>query len=131
MRWRGSSTAMREEDVRTEEAAQVQDLMLIGTSMGGARPKAVVEDGEGLWIAKFNKPDDRWNNTRVEHAMLRLARQSGISAAESRIETVGGKDVLLVKRFDREKTANGYARARMISGLTVLSADEALSTRPR
>ena len=44
--------------------------MMIGTSMGGARPKAVVEDEDGLWIAKFNRPDDTWNSARVEHAML-------------------------------------------------------------
>lgn len=122
---------MREEDVKTEEAAQVQDLMLIGTSMGGARPKAVVEDDQGLWVAKFNRPDDRWNNTRVEHAMLELAKACGISAAASRVETIAGKDVLLVKRFDREKTAKGYTRARMISGLTLLRADEAPEARER
>lgn len=122
---------MREEDVKTEEAAQVQDLMLLGTSMGGARPKAVVEDEEGLWIAKFNRPDDRWNNTRVERAMLELARTCGISVAVSRVETIGGKDVLLVKRFDREKTEKGYLRARMISGLTLLRAEEAADMRDR
>jgi serine/threonine-protein kinase HipA len=110
-------------------AQQVQDLMLLGTSMGGARPKAVVQDDDSLWVAKFNRADDRWNNTRVEHAMLRLARECGITTAESRIETVGGKDVLLVKRFDREKTAKGYARARMVSGLTILRADEAPEAR--
>jgi len=122
---------MREEDVRTGEAAQVQDLMLIGTSMGGARPKAVVEDGEGLWIAKFNRPDDRWNNTRVERAMLELAKTCGVSVATSRVETIGGKDVLLVRRFDREKTDKGYRRARMISGLTLLRAEEAAEMRDR
>jgi serine/threonine-protein kinase HipA len=113
------------------EAQQVQDLLLLGTSMGGARPKAVVQDDDGLWIAKFNRPDDRWNNTRVEHAMLRLARQCDISVAESRIEDVAGRDVLLIKRFDREQTTEGYTRARMISGLTVLRADEAAETRTR
>lgn len=122
---------MRQDDVKTEDAAQVQDLMLIGTSMGGARPKAVVEDRDGLWIAKFNRPDDRWNNTRVEHAMLELAKTCGINVATIRIETVGGKDVLLVKRFDRDKTQAGYTRARMISGLTLLRADEAASARER
>jgi serine/threonine-protein kinase HipA len=111
------------------EAQQVQDLMLLGTSMGGARPKAVVQDEDGLWIAKFNSVDDRWNNTRVEHAMLRLARECGIAAAESRTETVGGKDVLLIKRFDREKTTKGFTRARMVSGLTILRADEAPEAR--
>jgi serine/threonine-protein kinase HipA len=112
-------------------AAQVQDLLLLGTSMGGARPKAVVQDDQGLWVAKFNRADDRWNNTRVEHAMLRLARACGLSAAESRIEDIGGRDVLLVKRFDREKTPKGYIRARMISGLTLLRADEAPAMRER
>jgi serine/threonine-protein kinase HipA len=105
--------------------------MLLGTSMGGARPKAVVEDEDGLWIAKFNRPDDHWNNTRVEHAMLRLAKNCGLSVATSRIERVAGRDVLLVKRFDRDKVQAGYRRARMISGLTVLRADEAPKARDR
>ncbi|MHB8741535.1 MAG: type II toxin-antitoxin system HipA family toxin [Sulfuricaulis sp.] len=122
---------VRDEIPNDPEAAQVQDLMLLGTSMGGARPKVVVQDNDGLWIAKFNRPDDRWNNTRVEHAMLRLARQCGINSAESRIEPVGGKDVLLIKRFDREKTAKGYTRSRMVSGLTILRADEAPELRTR
>ena len=122
---------MRQEDVKTEETAQVQDLMLLGTSMGGARPKAVVEDSQGLWVAKFNRPDDRWNNTRVERAMLELAKSCGISVATSRIETIGDKNVLLVKRFDREKTGKGYTKSRMISGLTLLGADEAVGARDR
>jgi serine/threonine-protein kinase HipA len=111
------------------EAPQVQDLLLLGTSMGGARPKTVVQDDDGLWVAKFGRADDRWNNPRVEHAMLRLARECGLTTAESRMETVGGRDVVLVKRFDREKTAEGYTRARMVSGLTILRADEAPETR--
>jgi serine/threonine-protein kinase HipA len=110
---------------------QVQDLLLLGTSMGGARPKAVVESGGALWIAKFSRHDDRWNFPRVENAMLVLARQCGIDAAESRIETVAGKDVLLIKRFDRQKTPAGYTRSRMISSLTVLRADDSAATRDR
>lgn len=106
------------------DAAQIQDLMLVGTSMGGARPKTVVEDDEGLWVAKFNRPDDRWNYAKVENAMLLLAKKCGISAAESRTVKVGSKDVLLVRRFDRFKTDKGYTRARMISGLTLLQVDE-------
>jgi serine/threonine-protein kinase HipA len=119
-----ASALIKNEIPSDPQAQQVQDLMLLGTSMGGARPKTVVQDGEGLWVAKFNRDDDRWNNTRVEHAMLRLARECGLHTAESRIETVGTKDVLLVKRFDRERAAKGYTRARMVSGLTLLRADE-------
>jgi serine/threonine-protein kinase HipA len=124
--------ALIKDEIPSDPAApQVQELMLLGTSMGGARPKAVVQDDEGLWMAKFNRPDDRWNYARVEYAMLRLARQCGINVSENRIETVGGQDVLLVKRFDREKNAEGYTRARMISGLTVLRSDETNETRER
>lgn len=110
---------------------QIQDLILLGTSMGGARPKAVVEDDIGLWVAKFSRPDDRWNNPRVEYAMLELARQCGINVARSRLENVAGKDVLLVQRFDREKTSRGYNRARMISGLTLLRAEDSAQQRNR
>lgn len=113
------------------EAGQVEDLMLIGTSMGGARPKAVVEDNDGLWIAKFNRPDDKWNHARAEHAMLELARACGLTVAQSRVQTVGDRDVLLVKRFDREKTGKGYLRARMISGLTVLRTEDTHQHRDR
>jgi len=108
---------------------QVENLILIGTSMGGARPKAVVEDDDGLWIAKFNRPDDPWNNARVEHAMLTLARACGLSTAESRLKSIAGRDVLLVKRFDRERTQAGYLRSRMISALTLLRSDEAHESR--
>jgi serine/threonine-protein kinase HipA len=110
---------------------QIENLLLVGTSMGGARPKAVVEDGNGLWIAKFNRPDDAWNNARVEHAMLTLARACGLTTAESRTVEVGGRDVLLVKRFDREKTANGYLRARMISALTLLRTEDTFRARDK
>lgn len=124
--------AVIKDEIPSDPAApQVQELLFLGTSMGGARPKAVIQDDQGLWMAKFNRPDDRWNYARVEHAMLRLARQCGINVSESRIETVGGKDVLLVKRFDREKTTEGYTRARMVSGMTVLCSDETHDARTR
>jgi serine/threonine-protein kinase HipA len=124
--------ALVRDDIPSDpDAPQVQDLLLLGTSMGGARPKAVIQDNKALWMAKFSRPDDRWNYPRVEHAMLRLAQQCGVNAAESRIESVADKDVILIKRFDREKKPNGYTRARMISGLTVLRAEEAPQTRTR
>lgn len=110
---------------------QVAKLMVICTSMGGARPKAVIEDDDGLWIAKFNRPDDAWNNARVEHAMLTLARACGLVTAESRMVDIAGRDVLLVKRFDREKTDAGYRRARMVSALTLLRAEDTYQSRDK
>jgi serine/threonine-protein kinase HipA len=110
---------------------QVEELLLIGTAMGGARPKVVVEDEDALWIAKFNRPDDAWNAARVEHAMLLLARECGLHSATSRVVSVAGRDVLLVKRFDREHTPTGYRRARMLSALTLLRAGDTHLDRGR
>ncbi len=118
-------------DVDAAGLAQAEALLLVGTSMGGARPKAVVEDATGLWLAKFNRPDDKWNSARVEHAMLTLGGACGLTTAESRIETMGNREALLVKRFDREKAPGGYARARMVSALTLLRADESPQSRER
>ncbi len=110
---------------------QVEDLLLIGTSMGGARPKAVIEDDDELWVAKFNRFDDKWNNALVEHAMLKLAENCGIETALSKIVTVAGQDVLLLKRFDREKYNDAYLRYRMISSLTALRAGDDYIQRER
>lgn len=106
------------------DAEQAEQLLKAGTSMGGARPKATVEDGDCLWLAKFSHQKDRWNNPRIEHAMMQLAGLCGISCAETRMETIGDRDVILVKRFDRHRAEAGYLRSRMVSGLTMLGADE-------
>lgn len=111
--------------------AQAEELLLEGTSMGGARPKAVVQDDHALWLAKFGRQDDRWNHPRVEHALLRLARACDLDAADSRIETIGGRDVLLVRRFDRAWSGEGYDRYRMISALTLLQSEDSQADRSR
>jgi serine/threonine-protein kinase HipA len=103
---------------------QTEKLLLIGTSMGGARPKAVVYDNGALWVAKFAHPSDRYDMALSEHAMLRLAQDCGLNAAESKTVKVGGRNTLLVKRFDRDKAENGFLRHRMISALTVLRTDD-------
>ena len=102
----------------------VLDLLILGTSIGGARPKTQVKHAGDLWIAKFNRHDDRWNHPRVEHGLLELARLCGLSANASRIEKVGGRDALLVRRFDRYRAALGVGRLRMVSALTLLRTDE-------
>jgi len=113
------------------EAEQAQKLMVGGTSMGGARPKAIIEDESGLWIAKLRHPEDKWNDARVEHAMLMLARECGLQVAESKVVTIGERDAVLVKRFDREKTTAGYRRGRMLSALTLLRSDENYQAREK
>ncbi len=118
-------------EVAGNEARQVEELLLLATAMGGARPKAVVHHDQALWIAKFNRHDDRWNHARTDHAMLELARASGLDIADSRIETVAGRDLLLVRRFDRHWAGDGYRRYRMVSGLTLLRAGDGPGERDK
>jgi serine/threonine-protein kinase HipA len=111
------------------QVQQIQELLLEGTSMGGARPKAVVEDKDNLWIAKFGSPQDRWNQPLVEHAFLNLAKVCGLNVADSKVVKVADKHVLLVRRFDRNKGEEGYHRHRMVSALTLLKSEDTLSER--
>ena len=121
---------LRENLSGNDDKKQVEKLLLLGTSMGGARPKAVVEHNNNLWVAKFNAPEDYWDNALVEHAMLKLAQKCGLTVSDSEVVSVGGKNVLLIKRFDREKAENGYFRFRMISAMTVLrSGDKHIERR--
>lgn len=129
--WGFRSNADSEELPPDAVNEQIQDLILVGTSMGGARPKAVVEDDDALWIAKFNRQDDRWNSARVEHAMLVLARSCGLDVADSKVVVAGGRDILMVRRFDRQKVDAGYRRVRMVSALTLLRTEDSHRARDR
>ena len=118
-----------EPDIAGSAAGQTEVLILLGTSMGGARPKAVVEYEQDLWLAKFARLDDRWNHPRVEHGMLNLAKACNLSVTDSKITTVAGRDVLLVRRFDRDRSEGGYRRHRMVSALTLLKLDDSPMAR--
>ncbi len=118
-------------DERHAREDPLRDVLLPGSSLGGARPKITVQDQGELWLAKFGRPEDRWDEPRVEYALLRLAAQCGLQAPESRLETAGGRSVLLVRRFDRSGTDGGFLRSRFVSGLTLLRAEESATARAR
>lgn len=124
---------LREAALRIERGEPVStvaaQLLDPGSSLGGARPKSAVRDEEGLWIAKFPQRGDLWSNAAVEGAMLRLAGRCGIRVPGVRLEEIGGEQVLLVKRFDREQIEDGLLRYRMVSMLTVLDLDESVTER--
>lgn len=102
-----------------------------GTSMGGARPKATIEDGQTLWLGKFPAKYDRFNLQRVEFATLDLARRCGLNVTQARLQAVGQSDVLMLQRFDREHAEEGYLRYGMVSGLTVLDCGDSPMERDR
>lgn len=85
--------------------ADIKDLLAAGSSLGGARPKASVRDEAGcLCIAKFPKVDeDSVDDVGAwEYVALQLMSRCGINVPSSRLMRIGGRSVLLMRRFDRE-----------------------------
>jgi serine/threonine-protein kinase HipA len=113
---------------------ELEEALNHGTSIGGARPKAQLVDGGRKLIAKFSASSDTHNVVKAEFIAMRLAMLAGIDTARVELVTAGGKDVLLVERFDRipcvrdstvEGTAGGgWARKAMVSALTMLGLGE-------
>ena len=112
-------------------AAHVLEQLDPGTSLGGARPKATIEDAQCLWLGKFPARQDRFNLQRVEFATLELARRCGLNVAQARLQTVGDADVLMLQRFDRDYTDQDYLRFGLVSGLTVLDCGDSHLERER
>lgn len=77
-------------------------LISPGSSLGGARPKAVVLDNSCLWIAKFPSMNDEVDVAAWEYVAYKLAVDAGISMAESRLAKLKGPHhTFLTRRFDR------------------------------
>ena len=111
---------------------------------GGARPKASVRDEAGLlWLAKFPAVGDAFDVAQAECCTLQLAKRCGLSVPEVRVQDIGGKSVLLIRRFDRYWQAPGSTngadtvlhetlptpgltehRLPFVSGLTLVACDE-------
>ncbi len=102
-------------------------LYRAGRSLGGARPKTVIEFEGALWIAKFERRDDEFDQCAAEHAAMCLARDCGINAAETRIVPVGPRRAVLVKRFDRAGGPRYEPSAHYLSALSLLNLPETSS----
>lgn len=95
-----------------------------GTSIGGARPKALINDEATKYIAKFSSSTDQYNVIKAEYIAMHLARSCGLNVAGVKLASASGKDVLLIERFDREFKNEGWTRKLMLSALTLLNLDE-------
>ncbi len=98
-----------------------------GTSIGGARPKALLVDGHRQLVAKFSSTTDTRPVVKAEAVAMLLAARAGLDVAPVEVRRVSGSDVLLVERFDRLPTHSADAGSRtnpsrrlMLSMLTVL-----------
>ena len=104
------------------------DLALFhGTSLGGARPKAMIRDSDTKMIAKFSSRTDTYNVVKAEFVAMRLGARVGLDVSPVRLAHAAGKDVLLVERFDRAKTNDGWTRRAMVSALTLFGLDEMMA----
>lgn len=108
-------------DPNTDDWLAIQRLLATGTSgLGGARPKAaVVDDDDQLWLAKFPRIGDPNDVPVWEKVALDIAERAGLRVPERRLVDVGGKRVLLVRRFDRREDGS---RVPYISARTLLNA---------
>lgn len=95
-----------------------------GTSLGGARPKALIVDGHQKYIAKFSASNDLYNVVKAEFIAMRLASIAGLNVAPVKLTRALGKDVLLIERFDRIPVKNGWTKRALVSALTMLELDE-------
>ena len=125
---RGSTASLDELHAAADSLQEGQPLsqelraaLVRGTSIGGARPKALIEDDGVAYIAKFSSSSDHYPVVNSEALAFEFARRAGIDAPHSFLTSSLDKDVLLIKRFDR--TPHG-ARRIVVSGLTMLGLDE-------
>ena len=120
-----SATALVEKGVPL--TPDLERALLHGSSIGGARPKAMVVSNNKKFVAKFSSQNDLYNVVKAEFVAMRLAEKAGIATASVRLERAAGKDVILIDRFDRQKTGDGWRRRAMVSALTLLGLDEMMA----
>ena len=98
-------------------------LLAPGSSLGGARPKASVLDGDGkLSIATFPCVTDQWSVVLWDAVALSLARRAGIEVPRSTTRVAADRPVLLLERFDRREGA----RIPFLSAMSMLNAEDPL-----
>ncbi len=96
-----------------------RQLIASAGSLGGARPKMLVEHEGQEWIAKFPH-ESNVDQLLIEHAAMELARRAGLDVAESRTIPGDIDHVLLVRRFDRDPATRRHA----VSGRTAMAREE-------
>ena len=132
---RTSGKAMLEELLQSAErvekgiplTTELDQALYHGSSIGGARPKALIEDGSTKYIAKFSSSTDLYNVIKAEFVSMRLASLIGLNVAPVALTQSSQKDVLLIERFDRNLSAQGWQRKCMVSALTLLGLDEMMA----
>lgn len=106
---------------------ELDQALFHGSSIGGARPKALIEDQGRKYVAKFSSSTDLYSVVKAEFIAMRLAALAGIDVAPVKLVQTAGKDVLLIERFDRQKSPQGWTRKAMVSALTLFGLDDMMA----
>jgi serine/threonine-protein kinase HipA len=75
-------------------------LISPGATMGGARPKALIDIAGEQWVIKFSDGDPA-DTPLIEHAAMTLAQRAGIRTAQTQPVRLTHGHALAIKRFDR------------------------------
>jgi serine/threonine-protein kinase HipA len=107
--------------------SELDQALFHGTSIGGARPKALIEGQGKKYVAKFSSSTDLYSIVKAEFIAMRLASLAGLEVAPVELTKTANKDVLLIERFDRAPKGNEWTRKSMVSALTILGLDEMMA----
>jgi len=106
---------------------ELDQALFHGSSIGGARPKALIQDQGKKYVAKFSSSTDLYSVVKAEFIAMRLAELAGLNAAPVKLTKAANKDVLLIERFDRVPKGDRWARKAMVSALTLLRLDDMMA----
>lgn len=106
---------------------ELDQALFHGSSIGGARPKALIQDRDKKYVAKFSSTTDLYSVVKAEFIAMRLAHLAGLQVAPVRQVTAANKHVLLIERFDREPRDGSWTRKAMVSALTLLGLDDMMA----
>lgn len=97
-----------------------QRLISPGVTMGGARPKALLDIDGGQWVVKFSDGEPA-DTPLIEHAAMTLARKAGIRVAQTKPIPLTVGHAVAVKRFDRLPTGRQHC---LSAGVALRAAGE-------
>lgn len=103
---------------------RLDNALFHGNSIGGARPKAMIDSGGKKLLLKFPSVNDVFPVLRGEFVAMRLAALAGLNVAYVEMIKIGMREALAIERFDRIAGETGWQRRLMVSALTALELDE-------
>ena len=106
---------------------ELDQALYHGSSIGGARPKALIEEDGTKYIAKFSATTDLYSVVKAEFIAMRLANLAGIDVAPVKMVKAANKDVVLIERFDRTHNGQDWTRKSMVSALTLFGLDDMMA----